>query len=89
MQMANILRLSSDRYQKLQADRRKEALYASQRQAISNALSGRGYRLYKLNNRPIFELNDSRKTRIYYGDDLWQCETPKIQRLIDKAIANL
>lgn len=89
MQMANILRLEDARYQKLMSDRRKEALYAAQRQAISRALEKEGYRLYKLNGRPIFELSDPGKTRIHYQDGIWVCSDREIQQLINQAIAGV
>ena len=89
MQMANILRLDQTRYQKLQGDRRREALYASQRQAISKALAVRGQKLYKLANRPIFELKDEGKTRIHYQDGIWVCANREVKELIDSAIANI
>lgn len=89
MQMANVLRLDTARYQKLQSDRRKEALYASQRQAISEALAVRGQKLYKLANRPIFELKDEGRTRIHYQDGIWVCANREVKELIDSAIAGV
>lgn len=84
---ANTLRLPSDRFQKLANDNRQEALYESQRQAISRALEPLGYRLFKLQGRPIFKIDDHIK--IHYGGGKWTSENQNIQWLINRAIAGV
>ena len=82
--------IDRNRFLKLVADHQNEVLVTNQRKAIAQALEkAYGRKMFKLQGRPVYEVDNRTRTRIHYHNGKWFCPSAKIQKLINRAIAGV